>query len=55
MMSNHIAIIGLDAQFGQQDNIDRVERALYLGKEMGRGIGKKIGEDKECGGSAQKG
>ena len=34
------AVIGLDAQFinetGFQQNIDRVERALYLGKEQGK-------------------
>ncbi len=32
-MSNAIAIIGLDAQFCEQSNIDKVERALYLGSK----------------------
>jgi len=43
------AIIGLDAQFanqtGIQDNIDRVERALYLGKGTGKLIGKASDKD----------
>ena len=38
------AIIGLDAQFENQfavqDNIDSVERALYLGKNLGKSVGK---------------
>ncbi|WP_019027444.1 PfaB family protein [Colwellia piezophila] len=38
------AIIGLDAQFGNQfavqDNIDCVERALYLGKGLGNSLAK---------------
>lgn len=40
------AIIGLDAQFGNQhgiqENIDRVERALYLGKMIGKEAGKEV-------------
>jgi PfaB family protein len=43
------AIIGLDAQFanesGFQPDIDRVERALYLGKEKGKEQGKEQGND----------
>jgi len=31
----NIAIVGIDASFGAQTDIDRVERALYLGKEQG--------------------
>ena len=38
------AIIGLDAQFENQrttqDNIDCVERALYLGKSLGKSLTK---------------
>jgi len=40
------AIIGLDAQFenqqGIQTDIDRVERALYLGKILGKEQGKSL-------------
>ena len=43
------AIIGLDAQFanesGFQPDIDRVERALYLGKEKGKEQGKEKGKE----------
>lgn len=47
-MSNYNgAIIGLDAQFANQgsfqQDIDRVERALYLGKELGKDQGKEQG------------
>ena len=41
------AIIGLDAQFENQlsvqDNIDSVERALYLGKSLGKSLAKEQG------------
>jgi len=46
MVNNHYktAIIGLDAQFENQQSIqtdiDRVERALYLGKSLGKVLGK---------------
>ncbi|MGL1956166.1 MAG: PfaB family protein [Colwellia sp.] len=53
MLTNHrispIAIIGLDAQFvsetQSQANIDRVERALYLGKEQGKVQGENQGKE----------
>jgi PfaB family protein len=49
MNNDSIAIIGLDAQFanesGFQPDIDRVERALYLGKEKGKEQGKEQGND----------
>ncbi|TYK64932.1 PfaB family protein [Colwellia echini] len=32
MLMNNIAIVGIDAQFGDYATIDRVARALYLGK-----------------------
>ncbi|ALO34523.1 polyunsaturated fatty acid synthase PfaB [Colwellia sp. MT41] len=42
------AIIGLDAQFENQftvqNNIDNVERALYLGKVQGKSLGKSLGK-----------
>ncbi|MDX2369907.1 MAG: PfaB family protein [Colwellia sp.] len=47
MSNNNSVIIGLDAQFanqsGFQQDIDRVERALYLGKEQGKDQGKELG------------
>ena len=48
MVNNHYkaAIIGLDAQFenqhGNQTDIDRVERALYLGKSQDKSQGKSL-------------
>lgn len=50
MVNNHYktAIIGLDAQFENeqsiQTDIDRVERALYLGKSLGKVLGQSSGE-----------
>ncbi|PKG84304.1 PfaB family protein [Colwellia sp. 75C3] len=41
MLTNEIAIVGIDSQFAEFANIDRVARALYVGKE----IGKEVGED----------
>lgn len=34
-----LAVIGMDAKFSGQDNIDRVERAFYLGANVGNSIG----------------
>ncbi|NQY62780.1 MAG: PfaB family protein [Alteromonadaceae bacterium] len=36
--NKNILVIGIDAQFGEQTNIDRVERALYLGKVLGKDV-----------------
>ncbi|EDM67231.1 polyunsaturated fatty acid synthase PfaB, partial [Moritella sp. PE36] len=33
-----LAVIGMDAKFSGQDNIDRVERAFYLGANVGNSI-----------------
>ena len=43
--NKNIAIIGIDAQFSEQTNIDRVERAFYVGKELGSELGKVSGKD----------
>jgi acyl transferase domain-containing protein len=34
MLSNGIAIVGIDSQFGEFANIDRVARALYVGRKV---------------------
>jgi PfaB family protein len=53
MVNNHYktAIIGLDAQFENQQgiatNIDRVERALYLGKVHGKSLGQVLDKDQD--------
>jgi PfaB family protein len=43
MLTNEIAIVGIDSQFGEFANIDRVARALYVGKQVGKQVGKGIG------------
>jgi PfaB family protein len=42
MLTNEIAIVGIDSQFGQFANIDRVARALYVGKEVGKDLGNEV-------------
>ncbi|HCM48549.1 MAG TPA: hypothetical protein DIS98_14000, partial [Colwellia sp.] len=44
MLTNEIAIVGIDSQFGEFANIDRVARALYVGKQVGKGIGRGLDE-----------
>lgn len=45
MLTNEIAIVDIDGQFGEFANIDRVARALYIGKEVGKEVGQEVGKD----------
>ncbi|PKI16015.1 PfaB family protein [Colwellia sp. 12G3] len=51
MLTNEIAIVGIDSQFAEFANIDRVARALYVGKEVGKEVGKGVdkGLDEDLG------
>jgi PfaB family protein len=42
MLTNEIAIVGIDSHFGEFANIDCVARALYAGKGIGEEKGKKV-------------
>ncbi|TMM44810.1 PfaB family protein [Colwellia ponticola] len=42
MLTNDIAIVGIDSQLGEFANIDRVARALYLGKNIAKQVDKDI-------------
>ncbi|MEY8200064.1 MAG: PfaB family protein [Colwellia sp.] len=45
MLTNEIAIVGLDSQFGEFATIDRVARALYAGREVGKEAGREAGKE----------
>ena len=42
MLTNEIAIVGIDSQCGEFANIDRVARALYVGQSIGKEVGNEV-------------